>query len=42
MPEVAEKWFSILPKDGKWENTLTYLSVCTPRMECQRTWTDRD
>jgi integrase len=23
-PEVAEKWFAILPKDGQWENTLTY------------------
>ena len=23
-PEVAEKWFSILPKDGQWENTLRY------------------
>jgi integrase len=23
-PEVAEKWFGILPKDGQWENTLTY------------------
>lgn len=23
-PEVAEKWFSILPKEGQWENTLTY------------------
>ena len=21
-PDVAEKWFSILPKDGQWENTL--------------------
>jgi integrase len=23
-PDVAEKWFAILPKDGQWENTLTY------------------
>ena len=23
-PEVAEKWFSILPKHGQWENTLRY------------------
>jgi hypothetical protein len=23
-PEVAAKWFGILPKDGQWENTLTY------------------
>lgn len=23
-PEVAEKGFAILPKDGQWENTLTY------------------
>ena len=23
-PEVAKKWFAILPKDGQWENTLTY------------------
>jgi integrase len=23
-PEVAEKWFAILPKEGQWENTLTY------------------
>ena len=23
-PEVAEQWFSILPKDGQWENTLRY------------------
>ena len=23
-PEVAEKWFGILPKDGQWENTLRY------------------
>ncbi len=23
-PEVAKKWFSILPKDGQWENTLSY------------------
>jgi hypothetical protein len=20
----AEKWFSIMPKDGQWENTLRY------------------
>jgi hypothetical protein len=24
-PEVAQKWFSILPKDGQWENTLRYV-----------------
>jgi hypothetical protein len=23
-PNVAEKWFSILPKDGQWNNTLRY------------------
>jgi hypothetical protein len=23
-PEVAEKWFGILPKDGQWENTFRY------------------
>ena len=23
-PEVAEKWFSILPKEGQWENTFSY------------------
>jgi integrase len=23
-PDVAEKWFSILPKDGQWNNTLRY------------------
>jgi hypothetical protein len=23
-PEVAEKWFAILPKGGQWENTLRY------------------
>ena len=23
-PEVAEKWFSILPKEGQWENTFRY------------------
>ncbi len=23
-PAVAKKWFAILPKDGQWENTLTY------------------
>ena len=23
-PEVAEKWFSILPKHGQWENTFRY------------------
>jgi integrase len=23
-PNVAEKWFSILPKDGQWANTLRY------------------
>ncbi len=23
-PEVAEKWFSILPKEGQWENIFSY------------------
>lgn len=23
-PEVAEKWFRIQPKQGQWENTLSY------------------
>lgn len=23
-PDVANKWFGILPRDGQWENTLTY------------------
>jgi hypothetical protein len=23
-PEVAKKWFGILPKEGQWENTLRY------------------
>jgi integrase len=23
-PEIAEKWFSILPKEGQWENTFSY------------------
>ena len=23
-PEVAEKWFSIMPKHGQWENTFSY------------------
>jgi integrase len=23
-PEVAEKWFAILPKDGQWENTFRF------------------
>ena len=23
-PEVAEKWFAILPKEGQWENSLRY------------------
>ena len=23
-PDVAEKWFSILPKEGQWENTFSY------------------
>jgi hypothetical protein len=23
-PEVAEKWFGIMPKEGQWENTLSY------------------
>lgn len=22
--EQAEKWFSIMPKEGQWENTLSY------------------
>jgi hypothetical protein len=25
-PEVAEKWFSILPRHVQWENTLRYDS----------------
>ena len=23
-PEIAEKWFSIVPKEGQWENTFSY------------------
>jgi hypothetical protein len=23
-PEVAEKWFGIMPKEGQWENTFRY------------------
>lgn len=23
-PEIAEKWFGILPKDGQWENTFRF------------------
>ena len=23
-PDAAAKWFSILPKDGQWKNTLRY------------------
>ena len=23
-PEVAGRWFSILPKEGQWENTFSY------------------
>jgi hypothetical protein len=23
-PEVAEKWFGIMPNEGQWENTLSY------------------
>jgi hypothetical protein len=23
-PKVAEKWFGIMPKEGQWENTLSY------------------
>jgi hypothetical protein len=23
-PEVAKKWFGIMPKEGQWENTLSY------------------
>jgi len=38
-PEVAEKWFSILPKDGQWENTLRYdrkkRRVILNGVECQ-------
>ena len=26
-PDVAEKWFSILPKEGQWENTFSYSPV---------------
>jgi hypothetical protein len=26
-PEVAEKWFGILPKDGQWENTFSYSAT---------------
>ena len=38
-PEVAEKWFSILPKEGQWENTLSYdrkkRRVILNGVECQ-------
>ena len=38
-PEVAEKWFSILPKEGQWENTLRYdrkkRRVILNGVECQ-------
>ena len=38
-PEVAEKWFSILPKQGQWENTLSYdrkkRRVILNGVECQ-------
>ena len=38
-PEVAEKWFSILPKDGQWENTFRYdrkkRRVILNGVECQ-------
>ncbi len=26
-PDVAEKWFSILPKEGQWENTFSYSAA---------------
>ena len=38
-PEVAEKWFSILPKEGQWENILRYdrkkRRVILNGVECQ-------
>jgi integrase len=38
-PEVAEKWFGILPKDGQWENTFRYdrkkRRVILNGVECQ-------
>ena len=38
-PEVAEKWFSILPKHGQWENTFRYdrkkRRVILNGVECQ-------
>lgn len=38
-PEVAEKWFNILPKEGQWENTLRYdrkkRQVILNAVECQ-------
>jgi integrase len=38
-PEVAEKWFAILPKEGQWENTFRYdrkrRRVILNRVECQ-------
>jgi integrase len=38
-PEVAEKWFSILPRQGQWENTLRYdrkkRRVILNGVECQ-------
>ena len=38
-PEVAEKWFAILPKHGQWENTLRYdrkkRRVILNGVECQ-------
>jgi hypothetical protein len=38
-PEVAEKWFSILPKHVQWENTLRYDSkkrrLILNGVECQ-------
>jgi hypothetical protein len=38
-PEVAEKWFSIQPKEGQWENTLRYdrkkRRVILNGVECQ-------
>jgi hypothetical protein len=38
-PEVEEKWFSILPKEDQWENTLRYdrkkRRVILNGVECQ-------
>jgi hypothetical protein len=38
-PEVAEKWFAILPKHTQWENTLRYdrkkRRVILNGVECQ-------